>query len=254
MGRELNHGGVTELLGAYALDAVDATERAAVLAHLGECHQCQAEVTEHREVAALLAPVGASAPTRVWDHIAASLEEAPPPLQLPNLRQIDRGRRANGWSSRVGAIAAAAVSVAAVAIVAVLGFKVSDDSRRIDQMAGGTYPSELSRATSAALADPQSRLVDLRSSPGGASAQAVVLPDGTGYVVKDNLPALGPARTYQLWAVVGDSKISVGVLGPDPGPSGFKAAGDVSALAITQEQAGGVVASNQTPIAVGQLS
>jgi hypothetical protein len=81
-----------------------------------------------------------------------------------------------------------------------------------------------------------------------------VLPDGTGYVVKDNLPALGPARTYQLWAVVGGSKISVGVLGPDPGPSGFKAAGDVSALAITQEPAGGVVASDQSPIALGHLS
>jgi hypothetical protein len=154
----------------------------------------------------------------------------------------------------VSAIAAAAVAIAAVAIVAVLGSKVSDDSRRIDQMAGGSVGTQLSRATSAALADPQSRLVDLRSSQGSASAQAVVLPDGTGYVVKDNLPALGPARTYQLWAVVGDSKISVGVLGPDPGPSGFKAAGDVSALAITQERAGGVVSSDQTPVVVGSVS
>lgn len=254
MGRELTHPEIIELLGAYALDAVDPDESAAVIAHLRECLLCLREVVEHREVAAFLAPGGAVAPARLWDQIAGSLEEPPPPLQLSNVTQIDSGRRRTGWSGRVSAIAAGAVAVAAVAIVAVIGFKVSDDSRRIDQMAGATYGTQLSRATSAALADPQARLVDLRSSQGKETAQAVVLPDGTGYVVKNNLPALGPARTYQLWAVVGGAKISVGVLGPHPGPSGFKAAGDVTALAITQEPAGGVVSSEQSPVVAGRLS
>nr|MDQ6927408.1 anti-sigma factor [Actinomycetota bacterium] len=244
MGRELSHSEVAELLGAYALDAVDPEESAAILAHLGECLQCQTEVATHREVAALLAPVGASAPARLWDQIAGSLEEAPPPLQLSNVRQIGSGRR----SSRMGTIATAAAAAAVIAVVGVLGLKVSDNSGAINRMADGSYGTQLSRATSAALADPRSRLVDLRSSGGSSSAsnvsaQAVVLPDGTGYVVKDNLPALDANRTYQLWAVVGDTKISVGVLGPSPGPSGFKAAGNVSALAITQESAGGVVSS-----------
>ncbi len=254
MGRELTHPEITELLAAYALDAVDPDESEAVVAHLHECSVCLSEVVEHREVAAFLAPGDASAPARLWDQISGSLEEPPPPLRLANVRQIDSGRRRTGWRGRVGAIAAGAVAVAAVAVVAVIGLKVSDDSRRIDQMAGGAAGTQLSRATSAALADPQARLVDLRSPQGKASVQAVVLPDGTGYVVKNNLPALGPARTYQLWAVVGEAKISVGVLGPDPGPAGFKAAGAVTALAITQEPAGGVVASDQSPVVVGRLS
>ncbi|HUQ63845.1 MAG TPA: anti-sigma factor [Acidimicrobiales bacterium] len=251
MGGELSHAEVTELLGVYALDAVDAAESAAVLAHLRNCLQCQIEVAEHREVAAFLAPATSAAPERLWDQIAESLEEAPPPLELSNVRQLGSGRRSGG---KITTFAAAAAAIAAVAVIGVLGLKVSDDSRRIDQMAGGTYGTQLNRATSAALADPRARLVDLRSSGDDVSAQAVVLPDGTGYVVKNNLPALDARHTYQLWAVVGDSKISVGVLGPDPGPTGFKAAGDVSAFAITEEAAGGVVASDQSPVVVGRLS
>ena len=36
---------------------------------------------------------------------------------------------------------------------------------------------------------------------GYRNAEAVVLPDGTGYLVKSNLPALAKERTYQLWFV-----------------------------------------------------
>lgn len=251
MGGELSHAEVAELLGAYALDAVDSEESAAVIAHMRDCMLCPAEVAQHREVAAFLAPATAAAPERLWDQIAGSLEEAPPPLELSSVRRIDSGRLRAG---RIATIAAAAVAVAAVGVIAVLGIKVSNDSRRIDQMAGGTHDAKLSQATGAALADPQARLVDLRSSESTLSAQAVVLPDGTGYVLKNNLPRLDDERTYQLWAVVGDSKISVGVLGPAPGPTGFKAAGDVSALAITREAAGGVVASDQDPVVVGRLT
>jgi hypothetical protein len=253
VGRKLSHDEIIELLGAYALDAVDGDERDAVIAHLQVCLLCLTEVAEHREVAAFIGPPTMAAPAHPWEQIAGALVEAPPPLELANVRRIDSGRR---WGGRVGTVAAAAVACAAVALIAVLGVKVSDDSRRIDNLAGGTYGAQLSRATKAALTDSNARLVDLRApaGAGNASAQVVVLPDGTGYVVKNNLPALDPGSTYQLWAVVGDAKISVGVLGPQPGPSGFKAAGDISALAITQERAGGVVASDQSPVVVGSLA
>src|SRR5687768_10822196 len=75
-----NHGEIQELLGAYALDAVDAAESDAIELHLRDCPRCRAEVEEHREVAAMLAHTGTSAPSGVWDRIVASLdgaEEAP---------------------------------------------------------------------------------------------------------------------------------------------------------------------------------
>src|SRR4051812_36552435 len=71
----------TELLGAYALDAVDDDEREAIEAHLLSCPRCRAEVAEHREVAAFLSK-GAPAPDGVWDRIAAELSPPAPPLRM----------------------------------------------------------------------------------------------------------------------------------------------------------------------------
>ena len=67
MSRGLSHSELEELLGAYALDAVDGDERDAVELHLRECPRCRAEVADHREVAAALAQTGGPAPDGVWD-------------------------------------------------------------------------------------------------------------------------------------------------------------------------------------------
>ena len=71
-----------ELIGAYALDAVDPEERDAVERHLAECPRCRMELAGHLEVAALLGNTGAPAPDGVWARIATSLEEPPPALRL----------------------------------------------------------------------------------------------------------------------------------------------------------------------------
>ena len=47
----LDHAAVQELLGAYALGAVDATEAAIVAAHLPTCRPCRDEVAQHRATA-----------------------------------------------------------------------------------------------------------------------------------------------------------------------------------------------------------
>ena len=75
MSRDLNHAELRELLGAFALDAVDNEEREAVERHLAECRPCRAEVAEHREVAAVMAAGWAPAPDGVWDRIAGSSAE-----------------------------------------------------------------------------------------------------------------------------------------------------------------------------------
>ncbi|MEA3055576.1 MAG: hypothetical protein QOD30_1008, partial [Actinomycetota bacterium] len=50
-----SHDEIQELLGAYALDAVDPDERSDVEDHLRDCARCRAEVAEHRDTAAFLA-------------------------------------------------------------------------------------------------------------------------------------------------------------------------------------------------------
>src|SRR3954468_13569720 len=72
----------SDLLGAYALDAVDPQEREEIERHLTTCPRCRAEVAEHREVAALLSQSGAPAPDGVWDRIAPVLAPPAPPMRM----------------------------------------------------------------------------------------------------------------------------------------------------------------------------
>ncbi|HEX3425675.1 MAG TPA: zf-HC2 domain-containing protein [Acidimicrobiales bacterium] len=87
MERLTGHAELQELLGAYALDAVDPEEAAVIELHLATCPRCRTELAEHREVAALLGYAGGSAPRGVWDRIISSLEEPPPALDLTRARR-----------------------------------------------------------------------------------------------------------------------------------------------------------------------
>lgn len=69
------HRDIEELLGTYALDAVDTDEVRPIEAHLTTCPRCRGEVNDLRHVAALLASSGSDAPEGVWHRIAAALEE-----------------------------------------------------------------------------------------------------------------------------------------------------------------------------------
>ena len=92
----MTHVEIEELLGAYALDAVDEDERREVEEHLATCPRCRGEVAAHREVAAMLGNATgegpAVAPENLWDRIAASLQEEPPALasvvQPPSWRRF----------------------------------------------------------------------------------------------------------------------------------------------------------------------
>jgi hypothetical protein len=248
MERQLTHEEAAEMLGAYALDAVDADEREAVERHLDECPRCRAEVADHRLVASFLGSAGGRAPDGLWDRISGSLEEAPPELRLaPVVPLTDR----RSVSLRVGA---AAVAVAA-AVIAVLGAEVLHLNHQVDHLAGPsrTDTALLSAATHA-LADPDAQRVSMRSPDGGVTAEAALLADGTGFLVADDLPALPSDRTYQLWALANGQKISAGVLGARPRVLAFRyAPSGLSGFAVTAEQAGGVSVSQNAPVVLGTV-
>ncbi len=179
------------------------------------------------------------APVPFWDTIAANLGEP----QSPNVMRF-RPRRLR---FRVGV---AAASVAAVAIAA-LGIRVADQDRRIGSTQTALQDRTVLAAALAAQGDPAARRADLRSGDGRVLAHAVLTPDGTGYLWSDGLSRLAPARTYQLWAVIGNEPISAALLGPRPGVVPFRASGDVVGLAITEEDAGGVVVSQNPRLVSG---
>ena len=244
MTSRLSHDDIRDLLAVYALDAVDADEAETIELHLRDCPRCRAEVADHRETASALATGHEPAPLRMWDNIAGQLEAAPP-LQLASVVPIRPAplRRA---------VRVAVASVAAVTI-AVLGVRVVQQDDRLDRMQTAMEDRTVLSAALAASGNPDARHAELRSANGIVLARAVLVPDGTGYLWSDGLPRTDGARTYQLWAIVGTERISAGVLGPNPGVAPFRIAGDVVGLAITEEVAGGVVASQNQPVASGLI-
>ncbi len=245
MSRPRTHEDLQELLGAYALDAVDDTdgEREAVRLHLLDCARCRAEVAQHREVAALLAHAGEPAPPAVWDRIAAVIEGEAPPASQPILRAVPPPpppARPQWWRRPVLGLAAAALVV-----IAALGWTAFDANRRLDDLEGDRG---VAAAMADALADPASTVVDLE---GDVDVRAVI-DGGHGYLAASDLPPAPAGRTYQLWGATGDELVSLGVLGGDPtGVVAFEA-GDVDALALSVEQ-GPQVQPAGPRVAIGEV-
>ncbi|MBA2280779.1 MAG: anti-sigma factor [Acidimicrobiia bacterium] len=242
----IEHAELQELLGAYALHALDDHEVDAVEAHLPTCPQCRAEVDDFREVTALLAQTGAPAPGNVWDRIAEEIGgETPPPLRLVlGDRPARPGPVAPGASQRWRRSLTAVAVAAAVALVGAVSFQLAREPDR-----GGGTDSERAVAVFAAA---DSRRSELSNATGDVLAVAAVLPSGEGFVRADDLPDL-PDGVYQLWGQIGDEAISLGVLDRRGELYRFNATDDMTALMITAEETP-VVASSNPPVVVGELA
>jgi anti-sigma factor RsiW len=245
----LAHEEIQELLGAYALHAVEPEESEQIEGHLEECPRCRAEVASHREVAAWLGNSGGDAPEGLWDRIATQLEEPPPPLRLPIFAPespdvVPLAPRRRARSSR---LVVAALGAAAALVIAVLAAQVVRQDDRIADLETAMARGSVADATVATLA----------SADGSLSADALVMPDGTGYLLAGDLPGLAADRTYQLWGVTAeDTTVSLGLLGSDPRQVVPFVLGDVdgmTALAVTEEVAGGVAVSENPAVVAGEL-
>lgn len=247
-----HHDDIAEMLGAYALNAVDSAERAMVEDHLQSCPRCRAEVSDHRWVGAQLANSGGDAPDGLWDRIAATLEETAPAMRLdlpvPPAAIIPlAGRRRRGHRIVVGLVAAAAALV-----IGVLGAQVIAQEDRIEDLQTALGDEAILSAANLALVDPAAAHTRLRSPDGATTAAAVLLPNGLGYLMAQDMPTLDQGLTYQLWGQTRGGLISLGLLGPAPHDVvAFQAAADIRALAITTEVAPGVKASVNPPALAG---
>jgi hypothetical protein len=240
----VTHEEIQDLLGAYALDAVDADEAAAVEDHLRTCPRCRAEVAEHRETAAFLAHAGADAPGDVWDRITGAIDVEPAAVVPMAPRLGPAGTRSRRRASRWPA-AVALVGAAAAVVIGVLIVQVRDQNTRLDRMEAA------SDAFASAMDQPGAVVVHLET--GDTELPVVMTPDGKAYLQASALPALPAGQTYQLWGASGDDLVSVAVMGRNPDMIVFDASG-YSALAITEEASPGVVQSQHQPIASGALA
>ena len=263
----MTHDEVAQLLGAFALDAVDSDEAEAIRLHVAECPRCASEVAEHWEVTGLIANAGVDAPPELWDRIAARIDDTresarrPAPLRLAARspapgRARWTARRRLAWSA--GSAVAAAVAVVAV----LLAVQVGRLDQRVGQLAAASRQNGLEQAVQAALLDPSAHKVTLDGtggattgvsgpSTGARAGVVVVLPDGSAFMLNTGLPRLAADRTYQLWGVVGGQTVSLGLLGNQPRDVAFTVdpSAPVTVFAVTDEAAGGVVRPTHSPVA-----
>jgi anti-sigma-K factor RskA len=259
----MSHDEASDLLGAYALDAVDGDEFTELEEHLETCPRCRAELDSLRDVAAAMGNSVEPLPEGLWSQIAIRLpdrqeDEEPPPMPRltpevsspfrPPVSKAGPARRRRTVLTTVGAIAVAA---AAVAVVFGVGL-VRADNRVSDLQSVQASPAA---AVTAALKAPGHRVITLDSSTHAEKVKMVVLPSGQGYMVSSTLPSLDKGRTYQLWAIEGNQPISLGLLGNSPGQAAFTMSGATrpSHLSITAEPAGGSVFPTGQIVATGTV-
>jgi anti-sigma-K factor RskA len=175
---------IHELVAAYALDALDDSERREFDEHLATCEECREELEGLRNAAAALAyvPEGPAPPPALRDRV---------------LKRVHEDRHANVVPLRrrfaLPAVATFAVAAAAATIVLALW--------------GSSLSSSLDRKTtlSRVLGDPAATHVQM-----GTASQVVVGSNGQAAVVS-SLGRAPSGKTYELWVIQGDNIRSAGL-------------------------------------------
>jgi anti-sigma-K factor RskA len=235
-----------ELLGAYALDALDDDERAAVEQLLETDPAARREVDELREAAALLAVSQAGsepAPASLWARIESELgltartddADADDDSQQSNVVPMRSPRAGRTWSYRAIGIAAA------IALVVGLGAGFALHRNRTSSSLDAAYASAKRDGHELPLAPPKGSTEPVAHVAWNDST-------GSGFVRNDGLAALPAGKVYQLWVIPKGSTtpLSLGVLGANPtGISPFHWTGPMTAFAVSVERAPGASTPSQ---------
>jgi anti-sigma factor RsiW len=230
--------GIHELTAGYALDALDADERAAYEAHLAGCESCRSELESFWQTAEALA-VAASGPEpskALRDRILADAHAEPP----PNVVVLEPRRR------RLVPVLAATAAVAA-GIALALGVWGSSVSGKLDDTRSAL---ERARTTASVLADPAAQTVPLQAGDG----RLVVNGEGQAVLVVQDLAPAPSDKTYETWIVPDGDIHQARPAGLFPGSDrtaivgvdGTVSSGDL--VAVTLEPAGGVDAPTSPPV------
>lgn len=223
------------LSGAYALDALDADERARFEAHLMTCADCREEVASLQEAAALLGTEPVEPPAAVRDAVLAGIESIRP---LPPVT----GRTATVTSivrrSRVLLSAAAAVVLLGLGVAVVQPW--ADDPSVEEQIAAASDATRV-----------------VQDFPDGSTATVIVSRSEGKALIRTEDMALAPAgKVYELWLQTPAGEMVPAGLMPDDPDTTLVLDGDAAqatAVGITVEPDGGSTEPTTEPIALFAL-
>jgi hypothetical protein len=278
MTRRISHDEAFEMLDALAFDALDEIERSAVAAHVAECESCRVELVQLRETVATIALVTQTARqpddltrdkirSRLMARVTSDADvprahaARPTAVVEPVTRVIKPNRsvvNAIAWRrAEWMAIAAGILLVVSVSVLAsVIRDRENLRASLTEQLAHGDKTSFVTDSLRAVAMTKDSIIAGLTgrdvammtlTASGAKPPFAHLFWDkahNTWTMVAHNMPALKPGRTYQLWLMTPDKKISAGTFESRDGDAMMRstyALGDkLMALAVTEEPMGGM--------------
>ena len=241
-----------ELLGAYALDAVDDDERAAVEAHLPTARGAGPRSTTTAR-SPPTSPSPAPPPPTGCGTASPSHRRRAAAAAAPGRRRRCRAGGHGPAARRGGSVTgrrrlAAAAAVIAASASSVAGVRQQRRDRRHGAGAEPRRPSPTMPSPS-----PDARIAELASTDGEVLARAAVLPDGDGLRA-----GRGPARPRRahLPAVgrpAGERVVSLGPIGAAPDVVRVPRRPGPTTLMITAEDEP-VAQTSNPPVALGELT
>lgn len=248
-----------ELNSGHALDALDEADRRALEAHVATCPACAADLAAMREVVGALgygapaAPLPAELKGRLRERIRAEEAAAQRPAS-PAPVAVAKG----GWGWKVASVLLAAGLLASLArqsgLQGELGVVRAKNVELLAQVA-------VAQERLASLGASDVRVVSLAGQPGtpGGEARLFWSAERNAWILAiAELPPAGAGKTYQLWAVTADSKLSMGTFEPNARGAAvvetrLEQPGRPVAAAISLEPAGGVPQPTGPIVMLGNL-
>ncbi len=232
-----------DLADAYALNALDDSERERFERHLRGCTACPDEIRRYSEVATALAmAVAAEPPAGLRDRVLAATavtRQLPPEVAAPRRRpSLPR----SSWVPRL-ATGFAVAGVAAAVTLAVVQVSTQD---RLN-----TAQAE-NQAIATVLAAPDAKLTSATATVGGTATVVLSYAEQKIVFTSSGLPALPSSEVYELWLIGRVHVRPAGLLSEagDGKTSPVLASGlqTDDKVGVTVEPAGGTSSPTTTPI------
>ncbi len=239
------------LSGAYAVDALDAEERARFEAHLRQCPDCQEEVASLQEAAALLSTEPVEPPAAVRDAVLAgiqSIRPLPPVVQeVAPVDELAERRRRRGLVHRL--TRTPLLVAASVVLLLAVGTALVRPWAGEERIAPPTAAQRILAAADATKV--------AKGFPDGSKATVVLSRSEGKALIQTEHMALAPqGKDYQLWLQSPAGKMVPAGIMPDDPDASYVLTGDAATatgVGITVEPDGGSDQPTSPPIALFPL-
>ncbi len=195
-----NHLIFRENLAAYAINALDADETAALQAHLQTCDSCRAELADYQRVSTgLLSALPPQAPRPSLKRALAA--------RLPSAKKAVRPRWQLGWSFGQFATATAFTLLLGMNLFSSFQMRAMQS-----QQAELTRQLEMEQTALAMIASPGAYTLPVSD---GAVTGSLIVNSGknSAILILSNLPKLKEGEIYQMWFIEPDNgRVSAGLI------------------------------------------